>query len=188
MCVTSITLRNAIKSQVTFLIRVITMSVRSVYVLLLHPGPPGGQACVQDGILTSYSTDKKKLDSVALAVRIRCVRGTRTLRLRYAYVAFAVRVRCVCGTHTLRWRYAYVALPVLVRTGTCACATHALRMRCACDVKFLFVSTVHGCRLCASGTPRIRDLDKSITSFDPGRLYYSSNVIRVSVASVSAEI
>ena len=29
-------LRNAIKSPVTFLIRVITMSVRSVYVLLLH--------------------------------------------------------------------------------------------------------------------------------------------------------
>ena len=67
-----------------------------------------------------YSTDKKKLDSVALAVCIRCVRGTRTLRLRFAYVALAV----------------------LVRTGTCAFVTHALRMRCACDVKFLFVSTV----------------------------------------------
>ena len=36
MCATSITLRNAIKSPVTFLIRVITMSVRSVYVLLLQ--------------------------------------------------------------------------------------------------------------------------------------------------------
>ena len=36
MCATSVTLRNAIKSPVTFLIRVITMSVRSVYVLLLQ--------------------------------------------------------------------------------------------------------------------------------------------------------
>ena len=36
MCATSVTLRNAIKSLVTFLIRVITMSVRSVYVLLLQ--------------------------------------------------------------------------------------------------------------------------------------------------------
>ena len=36
MCATSVTLRNAIKSLATFLIRVITMSVRSVYVLLLH--------------------------------------------------------------------------------------------------------------------------------------------------------
>ena len=36
MCATSITLRNAIKSPVTFLIRVITMSVRSVYALLLQ--------------------------------------------------------------------------------------------------------------------------------------------------------
>ena len=35
MCATSVTLRNAIKSPVTFLIRVITMYVRSVYVLLL---------------------------------------------------------------------------------------------------------------------------------------------------------
>ena len=33
MCPTSVTHRNAIKSQVTFLIRVITMSVRSVYVI-----------------------------------------------------------------------------------------------------------------------------------------------------------
>ena len=36
MCATSVTLRNAIKSPVTFLMRVISMSVRSVYVLLLH--------------------------------------------------------------------------------------------------------------------------------------------------------
>ena len=36
MCATSVTLRNAIKSPVTFLIRVITVSVRSVYVLLLQ--------------------------------------------------------------------------------------------------------------------------------------------------------
>ena len=36
MCATSVMLRNAIKSQVTFLICVITMSVRSIYVLLLH--------------------------------------------------------------------------------------------------------------------------------------------------------
>ena len=36
MCTTSVTLRNAIKSPVTFLIRVITTSVRSVYVLLLQ--------------------------------------------------------------------------------------------------------------------------------------------------------
>ena len=36
VCATSVTLRNAIKSPVTFLIRVITMSVRSVYVLLLQ--------------------------------------------------------------------------------------------------------------------------------------------------------
>ena len=36
MCATSVTLRNAIKSPVTFLIRVITTSVRSVYVLLLQ--------------------------------------------------------------------------------------------------------------------------------------------------------
>ena len=36
MCATSVTLRNAIKSPVTFLIRVITISVRSVYVLLLQ--------------------------------------------------------------------------------------------------------------------------------------------------------
>ena len=36
MCATSVTLRNAIKSPVMFLIRVITMSVRSVYVLLLQ--------------------------------------------------------------------------------------------------------------------------------------------------------
>ena len=36
VCATSIMLRNAIKSPVTFLIRVITMSVRSVYVLLLQ--------------------------------------------------------------------------------------------------------------------------------------------------------
>ena len=36
MYATSVTLRNAIKSQVTFLIRAITMSVCSVYVLLLH--------------------------------------------------------------------------------------------------------------------------------------------------------
>ena len=36
MCATSVTLRNAIKSLVTFLIRVITMSVRSVYALLLR--------------------------------------------------------------------------------------------------------------------------------------------------------
>ena len=36
MCATSVTLRNAIKSPVTFLIRVISMSVRPVYVLLLH--------------------------------------------------------------------------------------------------------------------------------------------------------
>ena len=51
MCATSVTLRNAIKSPVTFLLRVITMSVRSVYVLLLHlernasgPGDhPGGK-------------------------------------------------------------------------------------------------------------------------------------------------
>ena len=50
MCATSVTLRNAIKSPVTFLIRVITMSVRSVYVLLLQleqnasgpRGTPGG--------------------------------------------------------------------------------------------------------------------------------------------------
>ena len=43
MCATSVTLRNAIKS---FLIRVITMSVRSVYVLLLqlqgNASGPGG--------------------------------------------------------------------------------------------------------------------------------------------------
>ena len=36
MCATSVTLRNAIKSPVTFLICVITMSVRSVYALLLR--------------------------------------------------------------------------------------------------------------------------------------------------------
>ena len=36
MCATSVMLRNAIKSPVTFLIRVITMSVRSVEVLLLQ--------------------------------------------------------------------------------------------------------------------------------------------------------
>ena len=70
MSATSVTLRNTIKSPVTFLIRVITMSVRSVYVLLLytaatkrirprgHPGGGGGgwgvQARVQDGVLTSY--------------------------------------------------------------------------------------------------------------------------------------
>ena len=36
ICATSVTLRNAIKSPVTFLICVITMSVRSVYVLLLQ--------------------------------------------------------------------------------------------------------------------------------------------------------
>ena len=36
MYATSVTLRNAIKSPVTFLIRVITMSVRSVYALLLQ--------------------------------------------------------------------------------------------------------------------------------------------------------
>ena len=36
VCATSVTLRNAIKSPVTFLIRVIIMSVRSVYVLLLQ--------------------------------------------------------------------------------------------------------------------------------------------------------
>ena len=36
MCATSVTLRNAIKSQVTFLTRVITMSVHFVYVLLVH--------------------------------------------------------------------------------------------------------------------------------------------------------
>ena len=36
MCATSVTLRNAIKSPVTFLIRVITMSVRSVDALLLQ--------------------------------------------------------------------------------------------------------------------------------------------------------
>ena len=36
MCATSVTLRNAIKSPVTFLICVITMSVRSVYTLLLQ--------------------------------------------------------------------------------------------------------------------------------------------------------
>ena len=29
---------------------------------------------------------------------------------------------------------------------------------------------LHGCRLCTSDTRRIRDLDKSITSFYPGRL------------------
>ena len=56
MCATSVTLRKAIKSPVTFLIRVITMSVRSVYVLLLQRNEthPGGQARVQDGVLTSY--------------------------------------------------------------------------------------------------------------------------------------
>ena len=36
MCATSVTLRNAIESQVMLLIHVITMSVRSVYVLLLR--------------------------------------------------------------------------------------------------------------------------------------------------------
>ena len=36
MCATSVTLRNAIKSPVTFLMRVIAASVRSVYVLLLQ--------------------------------------------------------------------------------------------------------------------------------------------------------
>ena len=29
---------------------------------------------------------------------------------------------------------------------------------------------IHGCRLCASSVRRIGDLDKSITSFYPGRL------------------
>ena len=29
---------------------------------------------------------------------------------------------------------------------------------------------IHGCRLCTSGARKIRDLDKSITSFYPGRL------------------
>ena len=36
MCATSVTLRNAIKSQVMYLICVSTMSERSVYVLLLQ--------------------------------------------------------------------------------------------------------------------------------------------------------
>ena len=47
MCTTSVTLRNANKSQVTFLIRAITMSVCSVYVSSVMErfrprGPPGG--------------------------------------------------------------------------------------------------------------------------------------------------
>ena len=58
MCATSVTLRNAIKYPVTFLIRVITMSVRSVYVLLLqlqrNASGPGGASTFQDGVLTSY--------------------------------------------------------------------------------------------------------------------------------------
>ena len=53
----SVTLRNAIKSPVTFLIRVITMSVRSVYVLLLqlkrNASGPGGTPGVKH-VLTSY--------------------------------------------------------------------------------------------------------------------------------------
>ena len=130
------------------------------------------------GCTASYSTDKKKLDSVALTVRIRCVCGTRTLRLRYAYVALAVRIRCASGTRAywhMRFRYAYVAHSLHLRY---ACVALALRMRCTCDVKFLFVSTVHtdnshtvhGCHLCTSGTRMIRDQDKSIISFYPGRL------------------
>ena len=79
MCATSVTLRNAIKSPVTFLICVITMSVRSVYVLLL------------------------------------CPRGAST-----------------CS----RWR----------------------------------PDELHGCHLCTFDARRIRDLDKSITYFYPGRL------------------
>ena len=47
MCATSVTLRNAIESQVTFRIRVITMSVTELF-------GPRGQPCVQDSILTSY--------------------------------------------------------------------------------------------------------------------------------------
>ena len=58
MCATSVTLRNAIKSPVTFLIRVITMSVRVVTTAetkhFRPRGHPGGQARVQDGVLTSY--------------------------------------------------------------------------------------------------------------------------------------
>ena len=89
MCATSVKLRNAIKSPVTFLIRVITMSVRSVYTLLLHlkrnasgPGDPGGAS--------------------------------------------------TCS----KWR----------------------------------PDELYGCRLYTSDARKIRDLDKSITSFYPGRL------------------
>ena len=73
----------------------------------------------------SYSTDKKKLDSVALAVRIHCVCSTHTLRLRYAYFALAVRILCASGTRAywhMRFRYAYVALAVRI---LCASGTRA---------------------------------------------------------------
>ena len=49
MCATSVTLRNAIKSPVTFRIRVVTTAVTKRF----RPrGHPGGQARVQDGVLT----------------------------------------------------------------------------------------------------------------------------------------
>ena len=51
MCATSVTLRNAIKSPVTFRIRVVTTAVTKRF----RPrGHPGEQAGVQDGVLTSY--------------------------------------------------------------------------------------------------------------------------------------
>ena len=90
---------------------------------------------IEEIVTCNYSTDKKKVDSVALAVRIRCVRGTRTLRLRYAYVTFAVRavrIRCarvLAHALSLRIRCAFVALALRVR---CACVTRALCLRYAC--------------------------------------------------------
>ena len=42
---------------------------------------------------------------------------------------------------------------------------------------------LHGCRLCTSDARRIRDLDKSITSFYPGRL--TTNAIRVAFLAIA---
>ena len=94
MCATSVTLRNAIKSQVMFLIRAITMSVCSVYVLYKR------NACVTQAqrmrnvcVMKAHVPVRTSTGSATHAYRKRNVRVPQAQRTRTANATYAYRKR-----------------------------------------------------------------------------------------------
>ena len=103
------------------------------------------------------------------------------LKSQLAYIYICAQLPSRLGN--LRLRSLYALLLCLYVPYTCcyySCnETHPARGASTCSR--WRPDQLHGCRLCTSDARRIRDLDKLITSFYPGRLTtgYSSNAIRV---------